>query len=228
MNLYIVRHGNPNYGLDCLTELGHKQAEAAAAELETLGIDEIYASTMGRAVETAEHLARRIGKEIHPEPWAREVEHYAMNGEGKPCQLVSVDPGFTSSPEIEAMGDAWPSHPRFNGEAAVRETISTIENGMEDFLMRQGYQLEGNRFRIMSPDQPNEKNIALFCHAGAFLVMSAFLLRIPQLTAWHSFFMWQCGYTWCNFANSATGYTVPRYYAVNQSHHLRAAGLPLT
>lgn len=228
MNLYIVRHGNPNYGLDCLTELGHKQAETAAAELETLEIDEIYASSMGRAVETAEHLAKRIGKEIHLEPWAREVEHYAKNADGVPCQLVSIDPSFTSSPELEAMGDTWPSHPRFNGEDAVRDTVTTIEEGMADLLRRQGYVLEGNRFRVVDPEHPNEKNIALFCHAGAFLVMTSYLLRIPQLTAWHSLFMYQASYTWCNITGSEGGYAVPRYYAVNQTHHLRAAGLPLT
>lgn len=228
MNLYIVRHGNPDYMQDCLTELGHAQAEAAAAELETLEIDEIYASTMGRAMETAGHLAKRIGKEIHPEPWAREIEHYAKTADGGLCQLVSIDPSFTSSPEIEAMGDAWPSHPRFNGEDIVRETVATIEQGMADFLRRQGYVLEGNRFRALDPEHPNEKNIALFCHAGSFLVMTAYLLRIPQLTAWHSFFMYQAAYTWCNFACTEGGYAVPRYYAVNQTHHLRAAGLSLT
>lgn len=228
MNLYIVRHGNPNYDLDCLTELGHRQAEAAAAELETLNIDEIYASTMGRATETAGHLAKRIGKEIHPEPWAREVEHYAKNADGSLCQLAAMDPSFTRSPEVEAMGGAWPSHPRFNGEDVVRETVTTIEQGMADLLRRQGYVLEGNRFRVLDPEHPNEKNIALFCHAGAFLVMTSYLLRIPQLTAWHSFFMYQAAYTWCNLTCSEGGYAVPRYYAVNQTHHLRAAGLPLT
>ena len=30
MKIIFVRHGHPNYQLDCLTELGHPQAEAAA------------------------------------------------------------------------------------------------------------------------------------------------------------------------------------------------------
>ena len=42
---------------DCLTELGHLQAEAAAMRLKDSGIEKIYASTYGRAVETAEHIA---------------------------------------------------------------------------------------------------------------------------------------------------------------------------
>ena len=30
MRLILVRHGEPNYQLDCLTEFGRRQAEAAA------------------------------------------------------------------------------------------------------------------------------------------------------------------------------------------------------
>ena len=53
MRILFVRHGHPNYELDCLTELGKKQAEAAALRLKDEGIEEIYASTCGRAFETA-------------------------------------------------------------------------------------------------------------------------------------------------------------------------------
>ena len=35
MKIVFVRHGHPNYHEDCLTELGHLQAEAAARRLES-------------------------------------------------------------------------------------------------------------------------------------------------------------------------------------------------
>lgn len=38
MKIYFVRHGEPNYQMNCLTELGHKQAAAAAVEI-TCGQD---------------------------------------------------------------------------------------------------------------------------------------------------------------------------------------------
>jgi len=34
MRIIFVRHGHPNYEKDCLTELGHRQAEAAAQRLK--------------------------------------------------------------------------------------------------------------------------------------------------------------------------------------------------
>ena len=51
MRIVFVRHGHPNYELDCLTELGHLHAEAAAKRVADEGISEIYASTCGRAAK---------------------------------------------------------------------------------------------------------------------------------------------------------------------------------
>ena len=153
MNLYIVRHGNPNYDLDCLTPLGHEQAEAAAEALEALGIDEIYASPMGRARETAAHLAERIGKSVTIEPWAHEVEAYAKRADGSPVQLVSIGGDFLRSPELISMGEGWPDHPRFDG-ADVRGVIDEVEGGLADFMRRQGYVLDGERFRAL-PFRPS-------------------------------------------------------------------------
>lgn len=64
MRIVIVRHGEPNYEKDCLTEKGHLQAAAAAKRLENEEIEAIYTSPMGRARETAEALARHIGLEM--------------------------------------------------------------------------------------------------------------------------------------------------------------------
>ena len=66
MKIYFVRHGHPDYKHDCLTEIGHKQAEAAAERLKNSKIQEIYASTKGRAMQTAEYTAKQLGLEIVP------------------------------------------------------------------------------------------------------------------------------------------------------------------
>lgn len=73
MKIYFVRHGHPSYELDRLTELGHKQAAAAAKRLYGCGIQHIYASTHGRAMETAQHTADLLGLDISPCPFMREI-----------------------------------------------------------------------------------------------------------------------------------------------------------
>ena len=61
MRLIIVRHGDPDYENDCLTELGHRQAEIAAQRLLQEQISEIYSSSCGRAIETAEAFSKASG-----------------------------------------------------------------------------------------------------------------------------------------------------------------------
>ena len=41
MKIIFVRHGHPDYMKDCLTELGHPQAEAAAERLKNEKIDKL-------------------------------------------------------------------------------------------------------------------------------------------------------------------------------------------
>ena len=53
MLFFYIRHGDPIYDPDSLTALGKRQAEAVARRLALYGIDEIYASTSTRAIQTA-------------------------------------------------------------------------------------------------------------------------------------------------------------------------------
>ena len=53
MLLYIIRHADPIYNPDSLTELGHKQAEALAKRLAVNGLDRVYSSPNMRAQMTA-------------------------------------------------------------------------------------------------------------------------------------------------------------------------------
>ena len=53
MRLIFVRHGEPDYVNDCLTENGILQAKATAERLKKEDIKAVYSSPNGRARETA-------------------------------------------------------------------------------------------------------------------------------------------------------------------------------
>ena len=61
MRLILVRHGEPDYERDCLTEKGSRQAEIVAGRLLKEGIEEIYSSPLGRARQTAQPFAEASG-----------------------------------------------------------------------------------------------------------------------------------------------------------------------
>ena len=72
MILFYIRHGDPIYKPDQLTPLGHRQAEAVAKRLALFGVDEIYASTSTRAMQTAQPTCELLGKEPILLDWMHE------------------------------------------------------------------------------------------------------------------------------------------------------------
>ena len=81
MRIIFVRHGHPNYVDDCLTPLGHRHAEAAALRLKDEGVSEIYSSTCGRAMETAQHTADLLGLSVEGMDAFREINWGDENGQ---------------------------------------------------------------------------------------------------------------------------------------------------
>ena len=81
MRIILVRHGDPDYVKDCLTELGKKQAAVAAERLMGEGIEKIYSSSLGRAVETAQAFSDRSGiTPVHILPFMQEIRFgYGMD-----------------------------------------------------------------------------------------------------------------------------------------------------
>ena len=90
MTILLIRHGESEADLlDVhegradfeLTERGHKQADAMAAYVaEHYPIVRIYASTLKRAVQTAEHLSDKTGIMITFDPGLMEFNHGLLAG----------------------------------------------------------------------------------------------------------------------------------------------------
>jgi probable phosphoglycerate mutase len=90
LTLLLVRHGQTEWnalGLMQgqtahvpLTELGHAQAAAAAAELAGLGPGALISSDLLRARQTAEHCARATGLPIAVTPEWREQGYGVLEG----------------------------------------------------------------------------------------------------------------------------------------------------
>jgi probable phosphoglycerate mutase len=88
--LLLVRHGQSAWNAEGrmqgqtphvpLTELGHAQAAAAAAELAALRPGALVSSDLDRAVQTAEHCARATGLPLSTTPALREQGYGVLEG----------------------------------------------------------------------------------------------------------------------------------------------------
>jgi len=172
MRILFIRHGEPDYANDCLTETGRQQAAAAAERLAGEGISEIYASPCGRATETAYCTAARLNLPVQTLDFMREISWGGpgIPHNGHPWTLgdMMLETGHDFS------GEDWRKHPWF------KENVATAQYGMiaarfDGFLDQLGYRHEGRRFLCT---RANDSTIALFSHGGSGACALAHILNL--------------------------------------------------
>ena len=85
MKLLIVRHGDPDYSIDSLTETGWIEAELLSDRLCKLDVKAFYCSPKGRARDTAKATLEKLGRQAEVLPWLREFSPQVLRpGKDKP------------------------------------------------------------------------------------------------------------------------------------------------
>ena len=223
MLLYIVRHGHPDYATDSLTERGWLQAEAVGKRLAATGIDQVYASPMGRARQTAEPTCRLLDLPCQIEPWAHEVQDERLTDEpyGKPTSVTMVqNTYYRENGGIDLPYDRAYEAVGFRA-SGMKDAVAYIEEGGRDFLERLGYKEENGVYRIL---RANEDRVALFCHSIMARAWISTLLHIPIHMMWAGFHYTHTGVTVLEFRNNADGFTAPKCLCYSDMSHLYAHG----
>ncbi len=229
MLLYIVRHGIPDYATDSLTEDGKPQAAAVADRLALHGIDEVYASPLGRARETAAPTCEKLGLPMQIEEWMSENTAW-----GHFCTDLPNGRGtwaFTQRGKClgnEALYNTPDSfcHGIYRNDADAAEGARALQAASDAFLARLGYEKTGvgNGYRITND---NQKRIAVFCHQGFGLHWLSHLLRIPYHIFTASFDISHTGISILRFENCGQGIAYPICLCLSDLSHIYAAGLPM-
>ena len=118
MRILIVRHGDPDYENDTLTEKGKREATLLAEKLKKEKIDYFYSSPLGRAKDTCMYVARAMGREkdVAVMPFLREFDRpksvVLPNGEEK-VLIWDLLPEFWTKQEDMYDRDNWANPPCF-------------------------------------------------------------------------------------------------------------------
>ena len=223
MYLYIIRHGEPDYTTDTLTERGKLQAEAVGKRLANAGIDRVFSSPLGRARETAEPTCRLLGLACGIEEWTREIdrETYATEPYEKPTSISLVqNTYFLQNGEID-LGYDRVFDGRIFGSTGMKPVLERITADGNAFLERLGYRAEDGVYRIL---KPSDERVALFCHGVMGRVWIASLLHIPLHLMWAGFRYTHTGVTVLEFKNNEDGFTAPACLCYSDMSHLYSHG----
>lgn len=177
MKIVFVRHGHPNYQLDCLTELGKRHAQAAADRLTEEGIEEIYASTLGRAMETAQIAADKLGiSQIVPCEFMQELPWGPAD---ETILYENGHPWFTAqklaSENISLLNTNWQTEEPYCHNLVAKASDVAVQ-GFDTFLAELGYQREGLYYRV---GKNTHKTIAVFSHGGSSSAVIGHMMNLP-------------------------------------------------
>ena len=219
MKIVYVRHGQPDYKTDTLTELGHLHAEAAAERLTAYNITEIYSSPLGRARETAEHTARRLGLEVVT------VDSFRELGWGDP----NAEPGAKKLPPWEYVHhfakigqsitdpDWTQKEPWCHDKVVAR--VQAAQEGFDAFLEQHGYRRTGDSYAVT--EVASDKTIAIFGHGGHSTAIFAHMMNMPFPLACQLFRLDFTNISVFQFNGEAGLFTVPRFDMIGNAEHIR-------
>ena len=184
MKILIVRHGEPDYAHDTLTEKGWKEAELLASRLSQLDIKDFYVSPLGRAKDTASLTLKKMGRKAKTCDWLKEFPSriHRPDHEGVDCAWDWMPEDWTTRPQFYDV-EHW-YEDSIMKEGQVKETYLNVTEQFDALLKEHGYVRKGNVYEVI---HGNHDTIVLFCHFGVECVLLSRLLNVSPMILWHGF-----------------------------------------
>ncbi len=182
MRLLIIRHADPDYKIDSLTETGWKEAALLADRISTLDVKDFYVSPLGRARDTASLTLKKMGREAQVCPWLREfAAKIHKPGEEQESHVVwDWLPGTWTQEEDYFDKERW-LLPAPMAKGNVKEEYHWVITSFDQLLAEHGYVREGYNYQAV---RANEDTLVFFCHFGVECVLLSHLLHISPLVLW--------------------------------------------
>src|SRR4051812_32493846 len=195
MELVLIRHGEPEWVRDGasvddppLTALGADQARRLGEHLAELAPDDLFVSPLVRAQQTAEPLARVLGRSAATLPWLAEIA--TPEWAGIPADVVEKT--FADG-RIRPLDEQWDGLP---GGESFRDFHVRVTGGLRGLLAEIGVVQTSQHPPLWSLDQPHRR-VVVVAHAGTNAVILGELLGIaPVPWEWERFVLSHSSVTW--------------------------------
>ena len=182
MRLVIIRHGDPDYSIDSLTETGWREAELLVPRVEKLNAKAFYVSPLGRARDTAAVSLKALGREAEVKQWLREFAPKVQKPNDRKAHVAWdwLPADWTKEPRFFDR-DHW-FEPEIFQNAGIEAEAKWVWQGLDEVLANHGYVREGDYYRA---EHPNKDTIVFFCHFGLECVLLSHLINVSPRVLWH-------------------------------------------
>ena len=182
MKLLIIRHADPDYSIDSLTQTGWKEAELLSHRISKLDVKAFYTSPLGRAKATASLSLQKMNREATECPWLREFDRAIARPDADrrkiPWDWLPAD--WTSVPEYFDRNLWYTTDIMKDGH--VKEEYDWVTSELDKLLAKHGYERENDYYHAVNA---NNDTIVLFCHFGLECVLLSHLLNVSPMVLWH-------------------------------------------
>lgn len=168
MRILLIRHGDPDYVNDTLTEKGRREAALLAKRAVSMNMGECYKSPLGRAKDTATPCLEVTGKTAEILDWLQEFP--AQVDLNKNPELEKAYPDVKKEgehflPRIawDMVPGYWTEHEAYMDKNAWRET-------------------EVAHYRV---EKESDETVTFFCHFGISCVLLSHLWNVSPFVLWH-------------------------------------------
>jgi len=176
MKIYITRHGETKWNQEhrmqgsknsSLTAKGKEDAQKLQKRLATVEFGRIYASPLGRAVETAEIV--KGNRELEVEKVPEFMEMHFGKWEGRTVEEIEEAYG-------ERYRNFWDAPEKYlpMGGESFDEILSRVERGL----------------KMIAEDGEEEINVLLVAHAVVIKSIYALVKNLPIVEFWNPPFMY--------------------------------------
>lgn len=174
MKLIIIRHGDPIYETDSLTEKGQKEALLVADRMRKENISAVYCSPLGRARLTAKPTLDGISVKAEYVEWLQEFDYSKIDlpylNEKHHCWDIMPD-FISENPDIY-LTDKW-KNVDFIKCNDIAKYYDKVCADFDSMLAKHGYTRNGCCYKA---ERPNHDTVVLFCHFGVTAVLVSHLL----------------------------------------------------
>lgn len=237
MRILLIRHGDPDYVNDTLTEKGRKEAALLAKRAPSLNLGECYMSPLGRAQHTAQPSLEATGRSAEVLEWLREFPAEVDINKAKELAEAYPDErmdGDRYLPRIawDMVPGYWTEHEEYMDSKKWRESLvaqasdlvevyDRVTKGLDDFLAEHGYVRENNHYRV---EKETDETVTFFCHLGISCVLLSHLWNVSPFTLWHSLALAPTSVTEIVTEERQQGIAYFRGLKVGDISHLYAGG----
>lgn len=225
MKLLIIRHAEPDYTIDSLTEKGWREAGYLAEMLEKqlgesarAGQVFFYKSPYGRAKDTASVTLQKLGRAAEELPWLKEFDVFIDRPDDTTRKRIPWDwlPQDWTQDPLLYQADHWTENERIAASDVAKEYRNVTES-FDALLAKHGYRREG---RIYRAERPNHDTLVLFCHFGVSAVLLSHLWGVSPMPVWHGFCAQPSSVTTLVTEERREGIALFRMLAFGETTHL--------